>query len=131
MSKRYEHLEEALCRELEMLDKKYGASAGEMAVQDVEKADKLYHALKSAETYHAMADAEGWDEEEEDEEASGTGRGRSYGRGSYGRGMGRSYADRRRDSMGRYMSRDGGYPEDDMYSGHYPYWMPMTYPRRY
>ena len=111
MGKHYENLEEAMCKELEMLDKKYAAEAGEMTVGDVEKADKLYHALKSAATYHAMKDAEEWDEEEEGE-ASGEGRGyrgRSYGRyGGYAGG--RSYR-RGRDSMGRYTSRDM-WPDD-------------------
>ena len=114
--KHYKNLEEAMCRELEMLDKKYGADAKEMAPQDVERADVLYHALKSAATYHAMKDAEEWEEEDE---ASG-----AYGR----RGNGRSYATRRRDSMGRYTSY--GMP-DDGYSGGYPEWMPPMYPRRY
>lgn len=108
MGKRYEDLQEAMCRELEMLDKKYASDAGEMTAQDVEKADKLYHALKSAETYHAMKDASEWDEEGTSER------------------MGRSYA-RRRDSMGRYTSRDmrgysggysGAYPDER--SGRYP-----------
>jgi hypothetical protein len=113
--KRYENLEDALCKELEMLDKKYGGDTAEMTVQDVEKADKLYHALKSAETYHAMAEA-GMDEDEESGDGRGY-RGRSYG--SYGRSYGgRSYA-RRRDMMGRF---SGGY--DDGYSGHYPPMMP-------
>ena len=102
--KHYEHLEEAMCRELEKLDKKYAGESGEMSVQDAEKADMLYHALKSAATYHAMKDAEGWEEKD----ASG----RSYRRG--------------RDAMGRYVSRDMGY--DGGYSGHYPEWMP---PYRY
>lgn len=102
MMKRYENLEEALCSELEKLNKKYAADHGEMSVQDAEKIDMLYHALKSAATYHAMKDAEGWEEKD----ASG----RSYRRG--------------RDSMGRYVSRDM-----DGYSGHYPPdWMP---PYRY
>ena len=107
--KHYENLEEAMCRELEMLDKKYGGDKGEMSAEDVEKADVLYHALKSAATYHAMKDAEGW----EDKDASG----RSYRRG--------------RDAMGRYTSRDMGYSGryDDGYSGHYPEWAPPMYPR--
>lgn len=100
--KRYENLEEMMCKELEKLNKKYAGDATEMSAQDVEKADLLYHALKSAATYHAMKDAEGW----EDKDASG----RSYRRG--------------RDAMGRYTSREMG-PE---YSGHYPEWMP---PYRY
>ena len=64
--KHYEHLEDAMCRELEKLDKKYAAEPGEMTEQDVERADVLYHALKSAATYHAMKDAEGWEEEPEE-----------------------------------------------------------------
>jgi len=101
--KHYENLEEAMCRELDMLDKKYGSDTKEMNPQDLERADLLYHALKSAATYHAMKDAEGW----EDRDVSG----RSYRRG--------------RDSMGRYVSRD---MMSDGYSGHYPEWMP---PYRY
>jgi hypothetical protein len=100
--KRHENLEEAMCAELEKLDKKYGADHGEMSVQDAEKIDLLYHALKSAETYYAMKDADGW----EDKYASG----RSYRRG--------------RDAMGRYTGRDM-----DGYSGHYPDRMPPMYPR--
>ena len=104
--KRYTNLEDTMCRELEKLDKKY-ASEQEMSMQDAEKVDLIYHALKSAATYHAMKDAEGWEEKD----ASG----RSYRRG--------------RDAMGRYTSRDmGGYSGYDGYSGHYPEWMP-PYPR--
>lgn len=120
--KRFDNLEEALCKELERLDKKYGGDTGEMNVQDVERADVLYHALKSAATYHAMKDAEDMDEEE----MEGSGEGRSYrsGRGSYARGgSGRSYR-RGRNSMGRYTSGemwDG--------SGYMPEWPP--YPMRY
>lgn len=112
MSKRYDNLEDALCKELEMLDKKYGSDSAEMTVQDVEKADKLYHALKSAETYHAMVDA---DMDEEDEES-----GRGY---RNGRSYARRYA-RRRGSMGRFTSRDMG-----GYSGRYP--MVPRYPMSY
>ena len=96
--KRYEHLEEAMCKELEALDKKYAADIGEMSIQDAEKADLLYHALKSAVTYHAMKGADDW----EDEMDSRSGRyDRSYRRG--------------RDGMGRYVSRDM-----NGYSGRYP-----------
>ena len=102
MGKHYEHLEEAMCSELDKLDKKYANERGEMSVQDAEKIDLLYHALKSAATYHAMKDADGW----EDKDASE----RSYRRG--------------RDTMGRYTSRDM-----DGYSGHMPMWMPTYYPR--
>lgn len=119
--KHYDNLEEMLCKELEKLDKKYAGDVPEMSAQDVEKADILYHALKSAATYHAMKDAEDWDE---DMEGSGEGRMPRGGRSYYGRsGSGRSYA-RGRDAMGRYTSRDM-----DGYSGHYPDWMPPMYPR--
>ena len=110
--KHHENLEQAMCRELEMLDKKYASEQGEMSTADVEKADILYHALKSAATYYAMKDADEWDEDDS-----------RSGRSSYGRGMDRSYR-RGRDSMGRYTSRDM-----DGYSGHYPDWMPPMYPR--
>lgn len=107
--KRYENLEEAMCNELEKLDKKYGGEHAEMSVQDAEKADLLYHALKSAETFYAMKDS--YDD-------MGSGR-------SYRDGRGESYARRGRDSMGRYTSRDMG----EGYSGHYPEWMPPYYNR--
>ena len=125
--KRFDNLEEALCKELEKLDKKYGGEIGEMNVQDVERADVLYHALKSAATYHAMKDSEEWD----DDDMEGSGEGRSSYRGGRG-GSGRSYA-RRRDSMGRFSSREmgpggySGYYSGGGYSG-MPEWMP---PYRY
>ena len=125
--KRYENLEDAMCKELEKLDKKYANDVPEMSVQDVEKVDVLYHALKSAETFYAMKVADEW--EEEDMEGSGEGRMSRGGRGmNPGRGgSGRSYA-RGRDAMGRYTSRDmGGYSGYDGYSGHYPEWMPPYY----
>ena len=104
--KRYENLEQAMCKELEKLDKKYANDVPEMSVQDVEKIDILYHALKSAETFYAMRDAEEWGDERS---------GRSYARG--------------RDSMGRYTSRGMGGYSGEGYSGHYPEWMPQMYPR--
>jgi len=112
--KKHEHLEEAMCRELNMLDQKYANDPVEMSTADVEKADILFHALKSAATYYAMKDAEDWDEEDS-----------RSGRSSYGRGGDRSYR-RGRDSMGRYVSRDM-----EGYSGHYPEWMPPYYGGRY
>jgi len=108
--KRYEHLEEAMCKELDNLNKKYSNGAPEMSAQDVEKIDVLYHALKSAATYYAMKEAEEWGDD------SMEGSGKRYG-------MDRSYR-RGRDATGRYISRDM-----DGYSGHYPEWMPQYYPR--
>lgn len=110
--KHHENLEKAMCRELNMLDQKYANDPVEMSTADVEKADILFHALKSAATYYAMKDAEDWDEEDS-----------HSGRSSYDRGGDRSYR-RGRDSMGRYISRDM-----DGYSGHYPYPMYLGYER--
>lgn len=124
MAERYEHLEKAMCKELEKLDKKYTTDV-EMTEQDAERARKLYHALKSAETYHAMKDAEELDEADGEEgysEARGMRRGgRSYGGNSYRRG--------RDMRTGRYISRG---MDDYGYSGHYPmeYIDPM-WDRRY
>lgn len=108
--KRYENLENAMCKELKKLDEKYANDVPEMSVQDVEKIDILYHALKSAETFYAMKDADEWEMDAHS------------GRGYSGRDGDRSYR-RGRDSMGRYTSRDMG-PE---MSGHYPDWMPPYY----
>lgn len=108
--KRYENVDDALCREMEKLDKKYGAGDVEMSLQDLEMIRLLYSSMVKAETYQAMLEESG--EYDEDEMS---------GRGYSGRG--RSYA-RRRDSMGRYM-RSGDYG----YSGHYP--MYPYYPGRY
>lgn len=95
-TKRYENLERAFCAELERLDKKYAGDV-EMSQQDAERARILFHALKSAETYYAMLEAN------------------EYERG------GMSGARYRSPSTGRYVSRD--YPEDG-YSRH---WNPMEY----
>ena len=107
--KRYENLEKAMCRELERLDKKYGGDVNEMTAQDVERADMLLHAMKSAETYYAMAEAG----EEYDSDG---------GEGHSGRGN--SYARFRSPRTGRYMSREDGwsgrYPGGYGYSGRYP-----------
>lgn len=127
MAERFENLEKAMCKELEKLDKKYTADV-EMSEVDAERADKLYHALKSAETYHAMKDAEEWEEEEGEEGYSGEGRSMRRGGGrSYRRGA--SYARYRSPRTGRYISRG---MDDYGYSGHYPmeYIDPM-WDRRY
>ena len=104
--KRYEHLDEAMCRELEKLDKKYASEAADMSMQDAELAEVMYHALKCGETYYAMKEAQ--------EDERGYMDERSYRDG-------RSYA-RRRESMGRYSGDMGG-----GYSGHYP----MMYPENF
>ena len=112
---RFEHLEKAMCKELEKLDKKYTADV-EMSEQDAERARKLYHALKCAETYHAMKDADEWDEQEGEEGYSGEGRSNRRGGGRSNRGG--SYRRGRDMRTGRYINR--GMDEYSGYSGHYP-----------
>ena len=115
--KSHEILEQKMCRELELLEQKYQNQQGEMTVQDLDKIDKLYHALKSMATYDAMKEAENYE-------------------GGY------SGARRRSPMTGRYVSRDDGSSYADGYSqgyseaigqmnhsGHYP--MPPYYPGRY
>lgn len=120
---KFEALEKAMCKELETLEQKLKGTA-EMSVQDLEKVDKLAHAMKSLATYKAMKEAE-----------------EEYGEGEEG------FSGRRgRAINGRYVSRDGGSSYSDGYSqgyaeamsqmnggnsGHYPM-MPPYYPgRRY
>jgi len=120
---KFEALEKAMCKELETLEQKLKGSA-EMSIQDLDKVDKLAHAMKSLATYKAMKEAE-----------------EEYGEGEEG------FSGRRgRAANGRYVSRDGGSSYSDGYSqgyaeamsqmnggnsGHYPM-MPPYYPgRRY
>ena len=106
----YKNLEKAMCQELEKLDKKYASNTSEMSQEDLEHADMIYHALKSAATYHAMKDAE---EEYGGDEYSG--RGRSYYDGMSG-------ARYRSPRTGRYISRDDGYSGRGPMEYIDPYW---------
>lgn len=103
---RYENIDKKLQKELQKIDKKFENEGAEMSNQDLELVDCIFHALKSAETYYAMA--------ESGEMSYGMGSG-NYGGG----GSGNSYA-RGRDGRGRYTSRE----MSREYSGHYP---PMGY----
>ena len=94
MDNKFEVLEKKMCMELTALEEKVKGS-GEMSVQDLDKIDKLVHAMKSLATYNAMKEAE----EYEMDGMSGR-RGRS-------------------PSTGRYMSRDGGQSYADGYSRGY------------
>ena len=61
MSGNYEHrdiLEQKMCDEIKMIEKKYENKAGDMDEADVKRLDLLYHTLKSKATYDAMKDAE-------------------------------------------------------------------------
>lgn len=49
---RFEELENAMCKELESIEKKI--SGGEMSETDLKRVDLLAHALKSMATYRSM-----------------------------------------------------------------------------
>lgn len=102
MKELYE-LKDMLCEELKTYGKKGELSAGSLDI-----VDKLAHALKNVEKVIECSE----DEYSGNMYADGNGmnRGGSYRR-SYDNG--RSYARRRRDSMGRYAS-DGYSRHDDM-----------------
>ena len=60
--RKHDILEQKLCKEIELIENKYANGNGEMAIQDVEKLDKLYHTLKSKATYDAMKEAEEYED---------------------------------------------------------------------
>lgn len=111
--KNHELLEQKLCKEIELIENKYANNNGEMSVQDVEKLDKIYHTLKSMATYHAMKEAE------EYEEGGFSGR---RGRGADGRYVSRDakngYSEGYEHGYSEAMNRMGGN------SGHYPIYPP-------
>lgn len=96
-------LEEKMCHELDIIADKYG-NGQEMSVQDLEKIDKLYHALKSMKTYHAMVDAE----EYMDDGFSGN----MYRHGGYSGYRGRAM-------NGRFVSRNGANSYSEGYTRGY------------
>ena len=116
--KKNEILEQKMCRELELLGQKYQNMQGEMSVQDLEKIDKLYHALKSMATYNAMKEAE----EYGGEGYSGR-RGRNPMNGQYISRNEESYADGYSNGYSEAMNQmNNG-------TGHYP--MMPRYPSRW
>ena len=88
---KFEDLERAMCKELEAIEQKVKGGK-EMTDMDLDRADKLAHAMKSLATYKAMKDAEEYE----------TGMSGGRGHGMYG----------------RYVSRDDGY--SGHYEGYYP-----------
>lgn len=111
MAERYEHLDKALCKELEKLDKKYTGDI-EMSETDLCRAKDLRKTLYYGKVYDEMNEAADWSDEDGEEgysEARDMRRGgRSYRGGSYRRG--------RDMNTGRYISRG----MEPGYSGHYP-----------
>ena len=81
MEAKHDIIERKMCKEIETIEEKYRANpTAEMTVQDLDKLDKLYHALKSKATYDAMKEAE---EYEGESEGTSTRRGRSNVTGRY------------------------------------------------
>lgn len=119
---KHEILEQKMCKELETLEDKY-RSGEQLSMQDLEKIDKLYHALKSMATYNAMKEAEDYSEEGWSSEGGNSGR---RGRAANGRFVSRdmdrsnSYADGYSEGYSEAMNQMNGN------SGHYP----MYYPTR-
>ena len=66
--KHYKNVDEALCREMEELDKKYAGGA-DLTMQDLEMIRLIYSSMVKAQTYHAMQEETDW--YEEDMERSG------------------------------------------------------------
>ena len=112
-----EHLEQKMLKELKMLDDKYSSNAGEMAVQDLDKIDKLVHALKSLATYNAMKEAEESNE---------------YGKNVSGHYMNRPHMDDIGESPQQSYAEgySRGYSEGQM-SGYHPMYPNNVYPRRW
>ena len=60
-----EAIEKSLCRELDAIEHKLEGGQ-EMSIQDLEKIDKIAHAMKCLATYKAMKEAEEYDQREYD-----------------------------------------------------------------
>lgn len=121
-AKNHEILEQKMCKEIELIENKYMNSNGEMAIQDLEKLDKLFHTLKSMATYYAMKEAEEYTEGGMSGYRGRAANGRYVSRDSgesYSEGYDRGYS----EAMNRMSGRNGG----DGYSGHY--YMPPMHPR--
>ena len=67
---RHEILEQKMCKELDTIEEKY-RGGGDMSTQDLDKIDKLVHALKSLATYRAMKEAEEYSEDRRMQNISG------------------------------------------------------------
>ena len=97
---KFEALEKSMCKELEAIEQKM-KSGTEMSVADLDKVDKLTHAMKSLATYKAMKEAE------------------EYEGGYSSEGDGGISGRRGRAMNGRFVSRDGGSSYAEGYSRGY------------
>ena len=103
---KFEALEKSMCMELEAIEQKMKGGT-EMSMADLEKVDKLTHAMKSLATYNAMKEAEEW--ENEGGMSGRRGRSPSTGRfvsrdggGSYAEGYSRGYSEAMSQTSGHY-----------------------------
>ena len=102
---KYELLEKSLCKELDEIE--HGLKSGSaMTTQDLDRIDKLVHAMKSLATYKAMKDAEGYEDNNMSKSYTASNANRHM---SYADGYSRGYA----EAMNQ-MQRGN--------SGHYPPW---------
>ena len=116
---KYEELEKVMCTELETLERKIKSSGAEMSMSDLEKIDKLAHAMKCLATYKAMKEAE-----EMEEGMSGR-----RGRAANGRFVSRESAASAASYADGYSQ---GYSEAmRQQSGHYPAAVPPISGYRY
>lgn len=121
--KNHEILEQKLCKELEIIESKFIQNPNaEMSAQDLEKVDKIYHALKSMATYNAMKEAEGYEEQGySGRHMRSPSTGRYISGTGYSMNNGDSYADGYANGYSEAMAQNQ--------SGHYPM-MQNNYPPR-
>lgn len=100
---KFEMLEKEMCKELEAIEQKIKGGA-EMSTADLDKIDKLVHALKSLVTYKAMVEA---DEEYSDDHGMSGRRGRAMN-GRYVSREGGSYADGYSHGYSEAMNQQSG-----------------------
>ena len=125
----HEILEQKMCKELEMIQAKYTQNPNqEMSTQDLERVDKLYHALKSMATYSAMKEAENYGEDNWNNEGIKPGTSEYRGRAMNGRFVSResanSYTEGYSNGYSEAMNQMNGNGGN---SNHYPM---MPYPNR-
>lgn len=110
-------LEKSMCHELETIEQKLQGGS-EMSIQDLEKTDKLAHALKSLATYKAMKEADEYSEGMQMKGTSGANRyhgmnGRfvSHTGNSYNDGYSEGYSEAMNQMNGNSGHYPAGYPE--------------------
>ena len=96
MEAKHDVIERKMCKEIEAIEEKYRANpTAEMTVQDLDRLDKLYHALKSKATYDAMKEASNYKPDENSSSMHGN-MANIYGesdRSSYADGYSRGYSE--------------------------------------